>query len=99
MRDLEDKLNSETELSERLRGDKLRADMELGRLGIEAEKDKVLMDRSMTGLQVSRRNIFIINFSCFVFFPFFFVVLYLTHLPPLSFHLSLLQNIIYYYFK
>ena len=72
MRDLEDKLNSETELSERLRGDKLRADMELGRLGIEAEKDKVLMDRSMTGLQVSRRNIFIINFSCFVFFPFFF---------------------------
>jgi coiled-coil domain-containing protein 78 len=54
MRDIEDKLNNEQELSERLRADKLRADMELSRLAIEAEKDKVVMDRNLTGIQRDR---------------------------------------------
>ena len=51
MRDIEDKLHNEQELSERLRAEKLRADMELSRLAIEAEKDKVVMDRNLTGIQ------------------------------------------------
>ena len=51
MRDIEDKLHNEQELSERLRAEKLRADMELSRLAIEAEKDKVMMDRNLTGIQ------------------------------------------------
>lgn len=54
MRDVEDKLSNEQELCERLRAEKLRADMELQRLSIEAEKDKVLMDRSLTGVQRER---------------------------------------------
>ena len=54
MRDVEDKLSNEQELCERLRAEKLRADMELQRLSIEAEKDKVMMDRSLTGMQRER---------------------------------------------
>jgi len=51
MRDIEDKLHSEQEISERLRVEKLKADMELGRLGIESDKDKVLMDQNLSSIQ------------------------------------------------
>jgi hypothetical protein len=54
MRDIEDKLHSEQEISERLRVEKLKADMELGRLGIESDKDKVLMDRNLSSIQRDR---------------------------------------------
>jgi chromosome segregation ATPase len=54
LRDIDDKLHNEQEMSEKLRVEKLKADMELGRLGIEGEKEKIRMDRNLTSIQRER---------------------------------------------
>ena len=53
MRDIEDKLHNEQELSERLRAEKLRADMELSRLAIEAAA--AFVHHSQTDYQLNKR--------------------------------------------